>query len=157
MGVVHGVCLVEVRADTTPSSDQEPQLALTLHFAMKFSRRSRANRAKRVSTQGRIFGLRICDTLSGIASVPPSPTGCRLAFGRVFSTRWNLVMRYRSATVADFHGLPRIPGRAKERRTRRLQSPSHTEATRFEKVRGARRSPAYLRKGSAGRGPHGRD
>jgi hypothetical protein len=37
---------------------------------------------------------------------------------RTFGVRWRFVMRYRSATVADSHGLPLNLERNKERRTR---------------------------------------
>jgi hypothetical protein len=62
----------------------------------------------------RLFGLRVYGTPYGrsISSAPSSPSDFltidssrwRVPFRR----RWNLVTRYRSATVTDFHGLYRV-------------------------------------------------
>jgi hypothetical protein len=41
----------------------------------------------------------------------------RLALSTRLIAQWRIVMRYRSATVADFHGIPRILKQAKEPQT----------------------------------------
>ena len=82
-------------------------------FAMKISRSTcaKTNHVERVSTQGRMFGLRI----SAGSEPAPSP----LAFtgknsdwlSQAFAAwRWFGMMRYRSATAADSHGFPRCLG-----------------------------------------------
>jgi len=104
--------------------------ALTLHFCDEvFATGARKSR-QRVSTQGRVFGLRICRPLairdlkfeisdSERGCLVSAFTGCwPIGFPRVFTTRWRSgLMRYRSATVADSHGFPRCLERDKERRT----------------------------------------
>ena len=95
---------------------------------MKFSRPARANRVGRVSTRVRIFGLRISH-LTVRPSNEREPSGCLasaftglkpIGLCRATAAQWRFVMRNRSATVADSHGLPRCPGCWKERRSQEI-------------------------------------
>ena len=86
---------------------------LTLHFAMKISRATCAkkNHVERVSTQGRMFGLRISAGL--YADDLPTRLhriGSDWLSQAFAARRWFGLMRYRSATVAESHGLPRCLG-----------------------------------------------
>jgi hypothetical protein len=90
-------------------------------FAMKFSRSAaRKNSAtERVSLRGQIFGLRMSRGEFAAASLLAF-TGARapIGFARAAeAARWESVMRYRSATVAGFHGLPCFPEVSKERQS----------------------------------------
>jgi len=83
-------------------------------FAMKISRTSCAKEPRRrVSIPGRIFGLRIwCRSSDRRPLLTPSPpTNRRLAMPCVATRSRFGLMRYRSATVAGFHGLSRCPER----------------------------------------------
>jgi hypothetical protein len=101
------------RQEQTPHPEPEERLLSRFIFAMKISRATcaKTNHVERVSTQGRMFGLRI-----SAGDLPaPSPlafTGIDADWlSRAFAARrWFGMMRYRSATVAGFHGLPRCLG-----------------------------------------------
>src|SRR5688572_20950830 len=58
----------------------------------------------------RVFGLRVCEAFASPPPSPSPPRNWRLALlpARQQDATWiGVVTRYRSATVADFHGLPR--------------------------------------------------
>ena len=100
------------KSSTHPSPEEQPLSRFI--FAMKISRATcaKTNHVVRVSTQGRMFGLRI----SCRRFMPaPSPTCLHQIesdwLSRAFAARrWFGMMRYRSATVAESHGLPRCLG-----------------------------------------------
>ena len=80
---------------------------------MKISRATCAkkNHVERVSTQGRMFGLRISAGL--YADDLPTRLhriGSDWLSQAFAARRWFGLMRYRSATVAESHGLPRCLG-----------------------------------------------
>ena len=99
-----------LRQEQAPVPSPEGQLLSRFIFAMKFSRATcaKTNHVERVSTQGQMFGLRIsCRRVKPAPSPLPSP---KVRFdwrSRAFAARRGFgMMRYRSATVAGFHGLP---------------------------------------------------
>lgn len=69
------------KSSTHPSPEEQPLSRFI--FAMKISRATcaKTNHVVRVSTQGRMFGLRIsCRSLAGALPHLPSPDRIRLAF-----------------------------------------------------------------------------
>jgi len=83
---------------------------LTLHFCDEVFATDARNRTGRVSTPGRMFGLRMSRRLvAGLLLRSPSPaTEIANWLSRASPHGVDLVlMRYRSATVAGSHGLSR--------------------------------------------------
>ena len=98
-------------------------------FAMKFSRALCAKVSKgRVSTLGRVFGL---DPSCLGGCLFSAFTGTSSDWLSRFAARWRFGLgSYRSATVADFHDLPRcLEFLRKERRTARPSLPARFSAS----------------------------
>jgi hypothetical protein len=77
-----------------------------------------------VTIEKRMFGLRVVKFR--FAFVPPSPPKSEIGFSGASNRtqpEWDVVTRYRSATVAGLHGLPRISTKiyVLTQRTRRTQ------------------------------------
>ena len=113
---------------TTPCSDQVSSYSHASFCDEVFASNAR-NRDRRVSLGGQMFGLRIearnpakCRTFSLPRPLPSPEKNLRLALPSRECERFGLgLMRYRSATVAGFHGLPCY--RKKFERTTRARGP----------------------------------
>jgi len=105
-----GFLLVQQGKSRTRRRFRSEVATLTLHFCDEVFATDARNRTGRVSTSGRMFGLRMSRRLlAGLLLRSPSPA-IEIAnwLSRASPHGVDLVlMRYRSATVADSHGLSR--------------------------------------------------
>ncbi len=127
------VCFWPGQEQTRPVAGQ--RLLSRFIFAMKFSRATRAKNLTASTREHFRTDVRTPHVSPAPARLPPllafASGPCRkLAFPRANARRWFGLMRYRSATVAGFHGLSRCPKCDRKERTHsKRREPGH--AMRF--------------------------